>query len=152
MDSSCRSLSKRGMCACDSGPQLTVRRTSRRRLLLKPYRFTLVQEISDEGDMTLRECYIDLRFIYLMTEVYCCWEEHRLKVFENRILRLIFASKRDENGSREGFTIRNFMVCIVHVISPGIFCIQDSGGKGMLSEWEKAGMFFSMLTGTLTGM
>ena len=37
------------------------------------------------------------------------WEECRLKVFENRILRRIFGPKRDENG--EGF-----VVCTVDLI------------------------------------
>jgi hypothetical protein len=27
------------------------------------------------------------------------WEEHRLKVFENRVLRRIFGPKRQEDGS-----------------------------------------------------
>ena len=40
-------------------------------------------------------------------------EECRLRVFEN-ILRRIFGPKRDVNG--EGFTIRNFVVCTVHLI------------------------------------
>ena len=40
----------------------------------------------------------------------------RLRVFENRILRRIFGSKRDENGSGEGSTMRNFVVCTVNLI------------------------------------
>jgi len=43
-------------------------------------------------------------------------EECRLRVFENRILRRIFGPKRDENGSVEGFTVRNFIVFTVHLI------------------------------------
>ena len=43
-------------------------------------------------------------------------EECRLRVFENRILRLIFGPKRDENGSGAGFTIRNLIICTVHLI------------------------------------
>ena len=42
--------------------------------------------------------------------------ESRLRVFENRILRRIFGPKRDENGSVEGFTVRNFIVFTVHLI------------------------------------
>jgi hypothetical protein len=34
-------------------------------------------------------------------------EEHRLRVFENRILGRIFGTKRDANGSGEGSTMRN---------------------------------------------
>ena len=37
----------------------------------------------------------------------------RLRVFENRILRRIFGPKR--MGSGEGFTMRNFIVCTVHL-------------------------------------
>ena len=43
-------------------------------------------------------------------------EECRLRVFENRILIRIFGPKRDENGSGEGSTIRDFIVCTVHLI------------------------------------
>ena len=44
-------------------------------------------------------------------------EECRLRIFENRILRRIFRRKRNENGGERGSTMRNFMVCIVHLIS-----------------------------------
>ena len=37
-------------------------------------------------------------------------EEYRLWVFENRILRRIFGTKRDENVSEEDLTKRNFIV------------------------------------------
>ena len=43
-------------------------------------------------------------------------EESRLKVFENRILRRIFVPKRDENGSREVSTMRNYIVFTIHLI------------------------------------
>ena len=45
-------------------------------------------------------------------------EERRLRIFENRILRRIFGPKRDENGewSRVGSTMRNFIVCTVHLM------------------------------------
>jgi len=43
-------------------------------------------------------------------------EEYRLRVFENRILRRIFGPKWDENGDGEGSTMRNFIVCTVHLI------------------------------------
>jgi len=43
----------------------------------------------------------------------CYW----LRVFENRVLRKIFASKRDEvTGSGENYLKRNFMMCIPHQI------------------------------------
>ena len=39
-------------------------------------------------------------------------EEHRLRVFDDRILRKIFGPKRDANGE----WMRNFIVCTVHLI------------------------------------
>jgi hypothetical protein len=39
-------------------------------------------------------------------------EEHRLRVFENRMLRKIFGPKRDEaTESGENFLTRNFTIC-----------------------------------------
>ena len=43
-------------------------------------------------------------------------EERRLKLFENKILRRIFGPKRDVNGSGEDSTMRNLIVCTVHLI------------------------------------
>ena len=43
-------------------------------------------------------------------------EECKLRVFENRILKGTFGPKRDENGSVEGSTVTNFIVCTVHLI------------------------------------
>jgi hypothetical protein len=44
-------------------------------------------------------------------------EEHRLRVFENRVLRKIFGSKRDEvTGDGEDYTMRNLMICTHHQI------------------------------------
>ena len=47
-------------------------------------------------------------------------EEHRLRVFENRVLRRIFGPKRDgkqENG--ENYIMRNLMICTPHPILCG---------------------------------
>jgi hypothetical protein len=39
-------------------------------------------------------------------------EEHRLRVFENRVLRRIFGSKRDEErGDWRNCTMRSFITC-----------------------------------------
>jgi hypothetical protein len=39
-------------------------------------------------------------------------EEHRLRVFENRVLRRIFGPKRDEvRGNGGSCTLRNFIIC-----------------------------------------
>ena len=40
----------------------------------------------------------------------------RQRLFENRILSRIFGSKKDVNGGGEGSTMRNFIVCTVHLI------------------------------------
>ena len=42
-------------------------------------------------------------------------EERKLRVFENKILRLIFGPRGMGMGSGESSTIRNFIVCIVHI-------------------------------------
>jgi hypothetical protein len=47
-------------------------------------------------------------------------EEHRLRVFENRVLRGIFGPKRDEvTGSGEDYITRNLMICTHHQIFSG---------------------------------
>jgi hypothetical protein len=44
-------------------------------------------------------------------------EEHRLTVFEKRVLRRIFGPKRDEvTGSGEDYITRNLMICTHHQI------------------------------------
>ena len=67
--------------------------------------------------------FIQVSLIILPVVLYGCetWsltlrEECRLRVLENKILRRIFGPKRDENGEWKGFTMRNFIVCIVHLI------------------------------------
>jgi hypothetical protein len=45
-------------------------------------------------------------------------EEHRLRVFENRVLR-IFGPKREEDGSGENCIMMNFTACIFHRILLG---------------------------------
>jgi hypothetical protein len=45
-------------------------------------------------------------------------EEHRLRVFENRVLRKIFGPKRKtDNG--ENYIMMNFMACMLHLILLG---------------------------------
>jgi hypothetical protein len=44
-------------------------------------------------------------------------EEHRLRVFENRMLRRIFGPKRDEvTGGWRNCIMRSCMVCIIHPV------------------------------------
>jgi hypothetical protein len=64
------------------------------------------------------------RTIILPVVLYGCetWsvtlsEEHRLRVFENMVLRGIFGSKRDGvTGSGEDYITRNLMICTHHQI------------------------------------
>ena len=47
-------------------------------------------------------------------------EERRLRVFENRVLRRIFGSKRDEiAGDLKNYIMRNLMICTAHPIFCG---------------------------------
>ena len=55
--------------------------------------------------------------------------ESRLRVFENRILRRIFGPTR--MGIGEGSTMRNFIVCTVHLIESGRLNLEDWDGPGM---------------------
>jgi hypothetical protein len=42
-------------------------------------------------------------------------EKRRLWIFEKRVLRRIFGSKRDEvPGSGENYIMRNLMICTLH--------------------------------------
>jgi len=66
------------------------------------------------------------RIIILPVVLYGCetWsltsrEERRLRVFENRVLRRIFGSKRDEvteQGNGENYIMRSLMICTPHSI------------------------------------
>jgi hypothetical protein len=68
----------------------------------------------------------DSRYIY-RTELLWVWnlvchtrEEHRLRVFENRVLRGVFGSERDGvTGSGEDYITRNLMICTDHQILVG---------------------------------
>jgi hypothetical protein len=47
-------------------------------------------------------------------------EKHRLRVFENRVLRRIFGPKREEDEDRgENYIMMNFITCILHRILLG---------------------------------
>jgi hypothetical protein len=43
-------------------------------------------------------------------------EEHRLRVFENRVLRRIFGPKRRKTDRGENCMMINFMACLLHRI------------------------------------
>jgi hypothetical protein len=67
------------------------------------------------------------KHIILVVVLYGCetWsitlrEEHRLRVFEKKVLRRIFAPKRDEvTGEWKSFTVRNLIICTHPQISLG---------------------------------
>jgi hypothetical protein len=46
-------------------------------------------------------------------------EEHRLRVFENKVLRKIFGPKRKETDHGENCIMMNFITCILHRILLG---------------------------------
>jgi hypothetical protein len=46
-------------------------------------------------------------------------EKHRLRVFENRVLRKIFGPKREEDRSWKNCIMMNFITCIFHRILLG---------------------------------
>ena len=46
-------------------------------------------------------------------------EEHRLRVFENRVLGRIFGPKRDGVTERENYIMRSLMICTPHPILCG---------------------------------
>jgi hypothetical protein len=60
--------------------------------------------------------------------------EHRLRVFENRVLRKIFGPKRDKVTNRHGgeCLMRSFMV---YYSSPDIICVMNQ------DEWITCGMY-----------
>ena len=68
------------------------------------------------------------RTIILPVVLYGCetWsltlrEEHRLRVFENRVLRRIFGPKRDKiTGSGENYIMRSLKICTSHPILFGL--------------------------------
>jgi hypothetical protein len=43
-------------------------------------------------------------------------EEHRLRVFENRVLKKVLGPKRYEVTSREDHIMKSFMICSPHQI------------------------------------
>ena len=44
-------------------------------------------------------------------------KEHKLRVFENRVLRNMFGPEKDEvTGGGEGYITRNLMICTPHLI------------------------------------
>ena len=47
-------------------------------------------------------------------------DERRLRVFENRVLRRVFGSKRDEvTGNGENYIMRNLVICTPYPILCG---------------------------------
>jgi hypothetical protein len=52
-------------------------------------------------------------------------EEHRLRVFENRVLKRIFGPKRNEvTGGWRSCIIRSFVICTLHQVSSIIIIIK----------------------------
>jgi hypothetical protein len=65
-------------------------------------------------------------------------EEHRLRVFENRVLRRIFGPKRDEGtGNGGNYTMRNFIICTHPNISSDRSNQGECGWRGMWHAWGR---------------
>jgi hypothetical protein len=57
---------------------------------------------------------------FILTYCYTLREEHRLRVFENRVLRRIFGPKRDEvAGGWKNCIMRSCIVCTLHPVLLG---------------------------------
>jgi hypothetical protein len=64
-------------------------------------------------------------------------EEHRLRVFENRVLRRIFGPKREEDGSWR--KLHNELHSLYS--SPNIVRVITSGGRDMWHAWGRGEVF-----------
>jgi hypothetical protein len=64
-------------------------------------------------------------------------EEHRLRVFEKRVLRRIFGPKRDEEDNGESCILESFIICTYHQILLGRSNQGELGGQGMWHTWER---------------
>jgi hypothetical protein len=64
-------------------------------------------------------------------------EEHRLRVFVNRVVRRIFRSKRDEQDSGGSSTVRSFIICTHPQISLGRSSQGERGGRDVWHSWER---------------
>jgi hypothetical protein len=52
--------------------------------------------------------------------------EHRLREFENRVLRKIFGPKRDDvTGGGENYIMNSLMICTVHQLLLGVQIKKD---------------------------
>ena len=58
-------------------------------------------------------------------------EKRRINVFENRIPKRIFGTKRMRMGSGEGFTLRNIIICNIQIIKSGWLNREDEDGQAM---------------------
>jgi hypothetical protein len=65
-------------------------------------------------------------------------EEHRLRVFENRVLRGIFGPKRDEvTGVWKSCSRGSFIICTHHQILLGRPNQGEWNGQGIWHAWER---------------
>jgi hypothetical protein len=78
-------------------------------------------------------------------------EECRLKIFKNSILRQIFGSKKEAMGSGEGFTMRNFIVCTLHLILVRVIKSRRLRWAGHIDRMDEGMKAFKFLTGKPTG-
>jgi hypothetical protein len=60
-------------------------------------------------------------------------EEHRLRIFENRVLRRIFGPKGRKTDRGENCILMNFTACILHRILLGRDYWEDLGVGGRIT-------------------
>jgi hypothetical protein len=68
-------------------------------------------------------------------------QEHKLRVFENRVLRKVFRPKRKEDGHGENCIMMNFAACILHRILLRWLNQRGWGGLDMWHAWGRGEVF-----------
>jgi hypothetical protein len=64
-------------------------------------------------------------------------EEHKLRVFENRVLREILVPEKGEDGSWKNCIMMSFIACIFHLLSLGWLNQGKCGGRDMWQAWGR---------------
>jgi hypothetical protein len=71
-------------------------------------------------------------------------EEHRLRAFENRVLRRIFGRKKDHG---ENCIMMNFITCILYLILLGWLNRGGRVGRDMWHSWGEGRVVYRVLVG-----
>ena len=82
---------------------------------------------------------------YMIIKCVSLREEHRLKVFEKKILSKYLDPRRMRMGNRESFVMRNSVICIIHPTLSGILNLGDWEGAGHVAWMEYSRNAFKFL-------